>query len=92
MEQFRAIEIRIEISANPCSNLPTPMNATDTSHYTDPELARQILALPWVELYLGTIGPISQEDFDELPYEYDQALQCIFRRVQGRGCYSHTCI
>ena len=81
MEQFRAIKIRIgdlRKSVLECQVPDQRWGFPDQrwGYFTryDPETGQANLSfnVGGASIF-ATIGPLSQEDFDELPYEYDQA-------------------
>jgi hypothetical protein len=74
MEQFRAIEIRI---GDLRKSVLEPNSEHDEygyfNHY-DPDYSEAEISFGFGGgSIFGTIGPLSQEDFDALPREYDQA-------------------
>jgi hypothetical protein len=74
MEQFRAIEIRIgDLRKSVLEFVYTEERYGYFTHY-DPEtsLANLSFTMGGASIF-ATLGPLSQEDFDALPYEYDQA-------------------
>jgi hypothetical protein len=73
MEQFRAIEIRIgDLRRSVLESRPDREYGSFDNY--DPDYREVVLSFGFGGGSLfGTIGPISQEDFDALPQEYDQA-------------------
>jgi hypothetical protein len=74
MEQFRAIEIRIGDLRK--SVLEPPSTDERYGYFTeyDPEFSEvDVTFCMGGGSIFATIGPISQEEFDELPHEYDLA-------------------
>jgi hypothetical protein len=74
MEQFRAIEIRIgDLRKSVIEVAFTGERYGYFTHY-DPETSQANLSFTMGGASIfASIGPLSQEDFDALPYEYDQA-------------------
>eukprot|EP00978_Attheya_sp_CCMP212_P031276 scaffold117602_cov51-Attheya_sp.AAC.1 len=74
MEQFRAIEIRIGDLRKSVLECEIPDQRYGYFRHYDPETSQANLtfAMGGTSLF-ATIGPLSQEDIDALPYEYDQA-------------------
>jgi hypothetical protein len=74
MEQFRAIEIRIgDLRKSVLECGFTGERFGYFTHY-NPEISQANLSFTMGGASLfASIGPISQENFDALPYEYDQA-------------------
>jgi hypothetical protein len=74
MEQFRSIEIRVGDLRKSVLECGIPNQRYGYFRCYDPETNQANLAFTMGGASLfGTIGPLSQEDFDALPYEYDQA-------------------
>jgi hypothetical protein len=74
MEQFRAIEIRIgDLRKSVLESVGPDQRYGYFRHY-DPETRQANLSftIGGASIF-ATIGPLSQEDFDARPYEYDQA-------------------
>jgi hypothetical protein len=74
MEQFRAIEIRIGDLRKSVLGCEIPDQRWGYFTRYDPETCQAYLSftIDGASMF-ATIGPLSQEDFDALPYEYDQA-------------------
>jgi hypothetical protein len=74
MEQFRAIEIRIgDLRKSGLECVITDQGYGYFTHY-DPDISEAAItfSLGGGSIF-ATIGPISQEDFDAMPHEYDQS-------------------
>jgi hypothetical protein len=79
MEQLRAIEISIGDLRK--SVLETPSADERYGHFTDydPEFGEADLIFNFGGgSIFGIIGPISQQDFDALPHEYDLIIIAIY--------------
>jgi hypothetical protein len=73
MEQFRAIEIRIGDLCKSVLESPFANRKYGRFNNYDPDYRKVDISVSFGGgIIFGTIGPISQEDFDALPFEYDQ--------------------
>jgi hypothetical protein len=92
MEQFRAIEIRIGDLRK--SVLEPPSTDERYGYFTDydPEIGEAYITFGFGGGSLfAAIGPISQEDFDALPDEYDLAeIFDVFSDVFNQGIHGAT--
>jgi hypothetical protein len=74
MEQFRAIEIRIGDLRKSVLESVVPDQRFGYFRRYDPETSQANLSFTMGGASIfATLGPLSQEDFDARPYEYDQA-------------------